>query len=160
MCSAILIYNAWQFFSHFPCLILPVWQFKGWLLLAPSILHRCFRLSYQDTGSNMDQITQVAGSTAQFNYKANFLLLSTKIPGMCVCACVRACVLVAQSCPSLCDPTDCSPPGSSIHEFSVQEYWSEVTFPSPRDLPDPGIKPGSLALHSDSLLSELIQIAK
>ena len=106
----------------------------------------------------MDQITQVAGSTAQFNYKANFLLLSTKIPD--ACARVRACVSVAQSCPSLCDPTDCSPPGSSLHEFSVQEYWSEVPFPSPRDLPDPGIKPGSPALLSDSLLSELIQIAK
>ena len=32
-------------------------------------------------------------------------------------------------------------------EFSRQEYWSELTFPSPGDLPDPGIKPGSPALH-------------
>ena len=28
-------------------------------------------------------------------------------------------------------------------EFSRQEYWSELPFPSPGDLPDPGIKPGS-----------------
>ena len=39
-------------------------------------------------------------------------------------------------------------------EFSRQEYWSGLPFPSPGDLPDPGIKPGSLALQADSLLSE------
>ena len=39
-------------------------------------------------------------------------------------------------------------------EFSRQEYWSELPFPSPGDLPDPGIEPGSLALQADSLLSE------
>ena len=32
-----------------------------------------------------------------------------------VCVCVCVCVLVAQSCPPLCDPMDCSPPGSSAH---------------------------------------------
>ena len=31
---------------------------------------------------------------------------------------------VAQSCPTLCDPMDCSAPGSSFHGFSRQEYWS------------------------------------
>ena len=39
-------------------------------------------------------------------------------------------------------------------EFSRQEYWSGLPVPSPRDLPDPGIKPGSLALRTNSLLSE------
>ena len=34
------------------------------------------------------------------------------------------CVLVAQSYPTLCDHVDCSPPGSSVHGFSRQEYWS------------------------------------
>ena len=38
--------------------------------------------------------------------------------------------------------------------FSRQEYWSGLPFPSPGDLPDPGIKPKSLALQADSLLSE------
>ena len=38
--------------------------------------------------------------------------------------------------------------------FSKQEYWSGLLFPSPGDLPDPGIKPGSLALQADSLPSE------
>ena len=38
--------------------------------------------------------------------------------------------------------------------FSRQEYWTGLSFPSPRDLPDPGIKPGSPASPADSLPSE------
>ena len=38
--------------------------------------------------------------------------------------------------------------------FSRQEYWSRLPFPSPEDLPEPGIEPGSLALQADALLSE------
>ena len=36
-------------------------------------------------------------------------------------------------------------------EFSRQEYWSRLPFPSSVDLPDPGIKPNSLALQANSL---------
>ena len=39
-------------------------------------------------------------------------------------------------------------------EFSKQEYWSGLPFPSPGDLPNPGIKPGSPSLQADALLSE------
>ena len=38
--------------------------------------------------------------------------------------------------------------------FSGYEYWSGLPFPSPGDLPDPGIELGSPALQADSLLSE------
>ena len=38
--------------------------------------------------------------------------------------------------------------------FSGQEYWSGLPFPSPGDLPDPGIEPGSPALQADALPSE------
>ena len=48
-------------------------------------------------------------------------------------------VLVTQSCPTLYDLMDCSPPGSSVHGILQQEYWSGLSFPSPGDLPDPGI---------------------
>ena len=41
-------------------------------------------------------------------------------------------------------------------EFPRQEYWSGLLFPSPGDLPDPGIKPGSPPLQSDALPSELL----
>ena len=126
----------------------------------------------------------------------------------------------AQSCTTLCDPMDCSPPGSFVQgdfpcentemdchfllqeifptqgsnlrplhwqvvftieplgkpllsrvplfatpwtvdykappsmEFSRQEYWSGLPFPSPGDPPDSGIKPGSRALQADTLPSE------
>ena len=50
---------------------------------------------------------------------------------------------VTQSCPTLCDPMDCSLLGSSTMGFSRQEHWSELLVPSPGDPPDPGIKPGS-----------------
>ena len=55
---------------------------------------------------------------------------------------------------TLCDPLDCSPPGSSVHETFRQDYWSELPFPTPGDLPDPEIKPtalGSPTLQADSL---------
>ena len=67
----------------------------------------------------------------------------------------RLCMLVAQSCLTLCNPTDCSPPGFSAMEFSRQEYWSGLPFPSPEDLPDLGTEPWSPALQADSLLFEL-----
>ena len=49
---------------------------------------------------------------------------------------------------------DCSPPGPSVHGILLQEYQSELPFPSPGDLPDPGIEPRSRALQADSLPSE------
>ena len=58
---------------------------------------------------------------------------------------------VAQSCLTLCDPMDCSPPGSSVLGFSRQEYWSGLPFPSPGHLPNLGIEPESPALQADSL---------
>ena len=38
--------------------------------------------------------------------------------------------------------------------FSKQEYWSGLPFPSPEDLPNPGIEPGSPAFQADALPSE------
>ena len=49
-------------------------------------------------------------------------------------------VLVAQSCPTLCNPMDCNPPAPLSMEFSRQEYWSRLPFPTPGGLPDPGIE--------------------
>ena len=59
-------------------------------------------------------------------------------------------VLVAQLCPTL----QRMDQASLSMKFSRQEYWSEYTFPSPGDLPDPGIEPSSPTLQEDSLLSE------
>ena len=80
---------------------------------------------------------------------------------------------VAQSCLTLSDAMDCSLPGSSLYGilqarvlewvayqappsmgFSRQEYWSGLPFPSPGDLPDPGIEPGSPTFQENALTSE------
>ena len=50
---------------------------------------------------------------------------------------------VAQSCPTLCDPMDCSLPGSSVHGIFQARILEWVAIPSPGDLPDPGIEPWS-----------------
>ena len=58
--------------------------------------------------------------------------------------------LVAKSCLTLVTPwtVACQAPRSM--GFSRQEYWSGLPFPSPGDLPDPGIEPASPALQADS----------
>ena len=63
-------------------------------------------------------------------------------------------LLVTQSCLTLCDSMDYSPPGSLSMEFSRQEYRSVLPFPSPGDLPDQRIKLRSPALEEDSLPSQ------
>ena len=60
----------------------------------------------------------------------------------------------AQFFPALCDPVNRRPQAPLSMGFSRQEYWSGLPFPTPGDLPDPVIKPGSRALHADSLPSE------
>ena len=49
------------------------------------------------------------------------------------------CCLVAKLCPTLCNPMDCQAPLSM--RFSSQDYRSGLLFPSPGDLPNPGIEP-------------------
>ena len=44
---------------------------------------------------------------------------------------------ITQSCLTVCDPMDCSPPGSSVHGILQQEYWNGLPFPSTRDLSRP-----------------------
>ena len=62
---------------------------------------------------------------------------------------------VAQSCPTLCNPVDCSPSGSSVHGILWARILEWVAISFSRDLPDPGIKPRSPALQADALTSEL-----
>ena len=61
---------------------------------------------------------------------------------------------VAQSCPTLCNPWTVAYQAPPSVGFSRQECWSGLPFPSPRDLPDPGIEPWSPALQADALPSE------
>ena len=54
----------------------------------------------------------------------------------------------------LCDPMDCGRQAPLSVECSRQECWRGLPFPSPGDLPHPGIEPASPALQADSLPSE------
>ena len=64
-------------------------------------------------------------------------------------------VLVAQSCLTLQLRGLLTHQAPLSLEFSRQEYWSGEPFPSPWDIPHPGIKPRSPALQVDSLPFEL-----
>ena len=80
----------------------------------------------------------------------SFQAISFNTQIYCVCVCAKS----LQSCPALCNPMDCSPPGSSVHGILRQEYWSGLPCPPPGDLPDPEIKLmclAPLALQADSL---------
>ena len=61
---------------------------------------------------------------------------------------------VAQSCPTLCDPMDCSPPGSSLHGILQARVLEWVAISFSRESSDAGIKPGSPAFQADALTSE------
>ena len=63
--------------------------------------------------------------------------------------------VVAKSCPTLATPWTAVYQAPLPRGVSRQEYWSGLPFPSPGDLPNPGIEPGSPALQADSLPTEL-----
>ena len=63
--------------------------------------------------------------------------------------------LVAKSCPALATQWTVAHQVPLSMGFSRQEYWSGLQFPSPGDLPNPGIELRSPALQADSLLTEL-----
>ena len=76
--------------------------------------------------------------------RADIFLLFSQILSVC---------LVAQSCPTLCNPMDCSLPGSSVHGHSPGKNPG-VSCSPPGDVPNPGIKPRTPTLQVDSLPSE------
>ena len=75
------------------------------------------------------------------HYCINIWALSTVSGPLCVCVCVCMC---AQSCLTLCNPWIVVYQALLSMEFFRQEYWSELLFLSPGDLPNPGIELTSL----------------
>ena len=65
------------------------------------------------------------------------------------------CALVLQACPTLCNPMDCILPDSSVHGIIQARILEWLPSLSPKDLPNPGIEPGSPSLQADSSLTEL-----
>ena len=62
--------------------------------------------------------------------------------------------LVAQLCPTFCDPLDCCPPGSSVHGDSPGKTTRGLPCPPPEDFPNPRTEPRSPSLQVDSLPAE------
>ena len=81
------------------------------------------------------------------NGKYPFVIVNQIFVDYCCCCC-----LVAKLCLTLCDPMDCSLPGSSVHGIFQARIVERVAISYSRDLPDPGIEPESPALQVDSLL--------
>ena len=67
-----------------------------------------------------------------------------------LCVIQGCCRLVTKLCLTLCDPRDCGQPGSSVH--GILQARILEPFPSPGDLPDPGIEPKSPVLAGRFLL--------
>ena len=112
----------------------------------------CFFMSLEKS-FNLLSLRRWTSSFQILAYNSNIIMLNPiKKEWMNTCINKRindegpCCHLVAQSCPTFYDPMDCSPPGSSVHGFSRQEYWSGLLFPSPGDLPHPRTESQSLVL--------------
>ena len=93
------------------------------------------------------QLLSVFNQSRYTNGKSVTVLVSGKVKE-------RSEVEVAQLCLTLCDPMDCSLPGSSVHGIfqAIVLEWIVISFS--RGLPNPGIKPRSSALQEDSLPAE------
>ena len=69
------------------------------------------------------------------------------------------CVLLTQSCSTVCDPWTIACQASLSMEFPRQEYWSGLSFPFPGDPPTSGLEPRSSALQAVSFLSHQGSVA-
>ena len=78
---------------------------------------------------------------------------SQRVVHACMCVCMFSRLVMSDS---FCNPMDCSPQAPLSLEFSRQECWSRLPFPSPGDLPNPGVEPtapaASSAMQAYSLL--------
>ena len=76
------------------------------------------------------------------------------VGSVCVCVCARTCA-VTHSCPTHCDPLDCSPPGSSVHGILQARILEWVAISFSRGSSQPRDQTRSPVLQADSLLTEL-----
>ena len=139
------MYPLFLFIPSLPLLVLP------YLHISAALVSNTFSLYFMD-------IYIIESSNMQYSFFLVWFLsfsviIFTFIHVVCVSKCdlfsiyIDRCVCsVAQSCPILCDPMDCSLPGSFVHGiFSRQEYWSGLPSCTLRVLPDPGFELAYLA---------------
>ena len=85
---------------------------------------------------------RIAAGQQGRGWGTDWLGLVLRDPGVPPEGCLHA--QSVQSCPALCDPVDCSPPGSSVHGIFQARILSGLPCPSPGGLSDPGFEPASL----------------
>ena len=88
----------------------------------------------------------------KFAYSLFKWYISQTVGRHLACSIRSAAAKSLQPCPTLCDPINGSPPGSSVHGISQARILEWLPFPSPGDLPNPRTEPTSPALQADSLL--------
>ena len=91
----------------------------------------------------LSQVTVIPGVLRQSLTTLNPLLLES------------SCCSVTKSCLTLCNPMDCSSTGSSVQGISQVRTWNGLPFPSPGNLPEPGMEPMSSALVGGFFTAEL-----
>ena len=112
-----------------------------------AVLHSTFVPQDKSIGSSLNKcITHSRRKCKHFSSNTTFKNSTIYTKYVCF-----SCSVVSDSC----DPTDCSPLGSSVHGILQTRILECAAIPSPGDLPNPGIKPGSPALQADYLLTEL-----
>ena len=103
-------------------------------------------LAKNQVKTSVDFQSSTNGAILKNSIVSTLLLSSQLLKGSVVCSC-----LVANSCLILCDPVDCSPPGSSSYVIFQTRTLAWVAMPSSRRIyPTQGLKPG-LSLQADSL---------
>ena len=92
------------------------------------------------------------GQWSGMHYSSRKALLLKACPSSSGCSRITwVAVQLLSHADSFVSPWTVAPQASLSMDFSRQEYWSGLPFPSPGDLPDPGIEPASPALRADSL---------
>ena len=89
-----------------------------------------------------------AKSTGSQRVRHDCVTKEARMHNVCICKSVKVKVF-APLCPTLCNPMDCTCQAPLPMEFSRQEYWSQLPFPSPGDLPNPGLLQCRLSLPSE-----------
>ena len=120
----------------------------GPALIAPPGGHCCPAAGRQGPGKEKS-VNQAEG--ASFEVEHNIGYWSEALAGLGHTGC-----LVAKSWPTLLWPRGLAHQATLSMWFSKQEYWSGLPFPSPGDLPDPGIEPVSLVLAGEFFTTEAL----
>ena len=119
--------------------------FLEWMVYKSSWMLRVYGTSHPKDTPNIDLMQSHDG----WIIAVDFMKSIRARPATWCLKLFRCCCLVAKSCPTLCNPMDWARQAPLSMGFSRQEYWSGLPFPSPGDLPHPGVQPTTPAVQAD-----------